>query len=111
MKPFKEVNFAHGYREALQASDENYRILEANDLEAETNNTLVGRYLDHPIADGISVYIIIKENKNSVRIRRSTGLGDDYSIPAWGFETTIPKKLALSFIHKREALNKLFNKK
>jgi hypothetical protein len=91
--------------------NENWKSLEDLDRQARENGQLVGRYIEHAFADGKAIYQIIKEHKNSVRIRCCTGLGDDWMLPAWGGESTISKDQALSFIDQREWLENMFSKK
>ena len=66
----------------------NFKKLQKQDKMAKKVGKLVGRYIDEPWADGNAFYVIVKENKTSVRIRVVTGIGDDWIIlqpPNWLF--------------------------
>lgn len=89
--------------------EENFKELKEQDEEAKDKNTLVGRFISEPFADGKATYVITKENKKSVRIHVATGFGDDWTIPYWGAETAINKNYALQKIRSQEALTALFN--
>lgn len=91
--------------------DKNWAAIKSGDEDAAAKGELVGRYISEPFADGNAVYQIIKENKKTVRIRVCTGIGDDWTIPYWGRETSIDKEYALTQIRRREGLRALFSKK
>ena len=80
----------------------NWKALEDVDKKAKENGKLVGRYIQHPFADGYAIYKIVKENTKTVKIRVVKGIGDDWVLPAWGKECDIHKDLALKFISQRE---------
>lgn len=94
-----------GYVEMMQ---ENFEAMEQKDDAARQAGKLVGRYIDHPYADGRAYYEIIREAAKTVRIRVVRGLGDDWVLPAWGEEATIEKRLAQDFIERREAFRRIF---
>jgi hypothetical protein len=85
--------------------------LERCDREAVGAGTLVGRYITHPIADGQAVYQIIRENKRTVRIQVCRGLGDDWTLPAWGEEATISRSTAEEFLRRKDGMRRLFRGK
>lgn len=91
--------------------EEAFKRLQEQDEQAQKDGKLVGRYIDHPFADGRAYYKITKENKSSVVIEVVRGIGDDWSIPAWGDKATIKKTLAQDFLRRRDALNILFSKR
>lgn len=79
---------------------------------SRSEGELVGRFISEPFADGKAYYKIVKENKNTVRIKVCRGLGDDnWVIPYWGEETSIKKDFALQKLRQRDALRKIFSKK
>ena len=92
----------------LDEHDDNFKKLQKQDEMAKEVNRLVGRYIDEPWADGKAFYVIVKENKKSVRIRVVTGIGDDWVIPYWGEETTIEKSYAIQRINYRDKMAELF---
>jgi len=104
---FKEVNWTNTDN-ALRTMDENTNKLVQMDKEAKTNGKLVGRYIEHPIADGLAYYLITKETKTKVHIESVGGLGDDWTIPAWGDKCTVPKKLVVAMLSARDKLATLF---
>lgn len=94
----------------IKTWNDNFKQLALEDAKAKDLGLLVGRYIDEPIADGKAIYKIIKENKKTVRIKVVTGIGDDWTIPCWGKETTIDKDYAIRKLHSRDAIAKLFQK-
>jgi hypothetical protein len=90
--------------------DANFKKLVAQDEKAKDEDKLVGRYIQEQIADGYAYYVIVRENKRTVRIRHATGLGDDWMIPYWGEEASIDKSYALQRIDWRDGLDALFSK-
>lgn len=108
MKELEIPTWDNGPGEYMKAVERNHQILEENDQEAKAKGTLVGRYIDHPYADGKAIYIIVRENKLSVKIEVCSGLGDDWVLPAWGGSATIPKETALQFVNSRDNMRKLF---
>jgi hypothetical protein len=93
----------------IKKHEANFQKILNSDIKAKAENTLVGRYISHPFADGSAYYRIIKEGKSTVKIKVCTGIGDDWVLPAWGEICTISKKLALEFIRYREGLDAIFN--
>ena len=91
------------------AMDENMKLMETRDAEAKARGEIVGRYINHPFADGYAYYEIVKENKQTVRIQVITDIGDDWVLPAWGKTTSIKKNDALHFLALRDAMAELFS--
>lgn len=89
---------------------ENERKLREQDAKAKAEGKLVGRFIQEPVADGYALYEIIRENKNTVRIRLIKGIGDDYQISYWGEEATIKKDFALANLGWRDNISKIFSK-
>ena len=87
----------------------NYNKMIQRDTQAQQRGELVGRFIDEPIADGYAYYEIVRENKNTVRIKHITGVGDDYMVHYWGSIATIDKDYALQSIKRREALANIFS--
>lgn len=85
---------------------DNHAAMQLQDQKAKEAGTLVGRYIEEGIADGAAYYVIIRENKKSVRVRRVTGVGDDWTVPYWGDEATIDKVFALQNIGWRDTCAK-----
>lgn len=98
-------------KDFLETIKKNEEQLYGIDREAKEKNQLVGRYIQEPYADGYAVYQVIRENKNTVRVRVCTGLGDDWVIPYWGEEYTINKEYAIQSIKSRDNIKRVFEGK
>jgi hypothetical protein len=66
--------------------------------QAVKDRLWVGRTVSEGVADGTALYVVIKENKKSVRIRHIKGIGDDYMSRHFGEECTLGKIEALDFM-------------
>ena len=106
----KKANYKN-VSEWTKSFDDNWNKLVAQDKEAKEKGEMLGRYITHPYADGCATYLITKINQKSVVIEVCVGLGDDWVLPAWGVKTSIPKKLAFSFLDRRDGLAELFGGK
>jgi hypothetical protein len=95
------------YKEILAQESKNRKELQENDNKAKSEGKAVGRYIQHPFADGYAVYKIIRENKKSYRLEVVTGIGDDWVLPAWGGAVTLPKTKVLEFLRQRDFWNEL----
>ena len=101
----QEVNWDTDTKTVMKAWDTNLKQLEKQDKEAKRSDSLVGRYITEPVADGHAYYQIIKENKATVKIRLCVGLGDDWQVHYWGVEANIDKDYALQSLENRDATN------
>jgi len=110
MFKLEEIDYTKPVDEWLKQIDKNWETLMRVDKQARDNGQLLGRYIDHPFADGKAVYVIVQDNKDSVRIQVCTGLGDGWVLPAWGHESIIPRETALKFTQGRDKLNELFGR-
>jgi hypothetical protein len=88
-----------------------FDALHARDQAQKARGEVVGRYITHPYADGHATYEITKVTARTARIRVVTGLGDDWVLPAWGAETSIPLKDAMRFLDQRDRMAELFGRK
>jgi hypothetical protein len=108
---FPKVSYSEGTPEDFISQwDANEAALEAQSEAAVAAGTLVGRYIREGVADGHATYVIVKENKTTVRIHHVTGLGDDYWIQYWGKEASIPKAYALQKLKDQDSLAELFGR-
>ena len=82
--------------------DDNWKALVKQDSDAKKSGRLVGRYISEGYADGSAYYVVVKENKSTVKIEVATGIGDDWVFPCWGEEFTITKDYALRNIKRRD---------
>lgn len=90
------------FNASAKAMEENFNEMLRQEKEAYDNGQLVGRLISVPQADGRAWYQIIRENKNSVRIRVCIGIGDDWISPIWGGEATLQKKDMHLHLKRRE---------
>ncbi len=104
------MKFQNEIKKILQEHEKKFQEVQKQDKLAKEEGNLVGRYIREPFADGFAFYEIIKEFKSKVKIRVITGVGDDWTIPYWGKETTIDKEYAAENIGRRDTLTKLFTK-
>ena len=102
IKVCTEENFCQTWLEVHEANEARIREIEE---KAISDGTLLYRFLYESVADGKAIYQIIKENKTTVRVRLCSmdGLYDDYIVPQWGAEATIPKSYAESGIRFQDA--------
>lgn len=89
--------------------DKNYERLRKHDAKQRDQGSMVGRFIQEHIADGYSFYLIVRENKRTVRIERIPYIsGDEWVVPYWGAEATIDKDYAQRMLNARDALDRLF---
>ena len=93
----------HSWEDINVILNENWDRLQTCDKRVKHAGNLVGRYIRESIADGYALYLIIRENKKTVRIRRITHVcPDEYRIPYWSDETTIGKSYAVKSLKARD---------
>ena len=88
--------------EYLKIDEENTNQLIEIDKKQKENGTMLYRYISVPYADGRAYYQITKVNKKTVRIRVCLGIGDEWILPYWGEETSIPISEAETFLKQRD---------
>jgi hypothetical protein len=81
--------------------------LNKQDADAKAKGTILGRYFSESVADGMAVYIIVKINKNTVRIKHFPHTPDCYKVSYWGDEATIDKTYAEKAVGFRDFWNNL----
>ena len=77
--------------------------LDDNDEKARRAGKLVGRYITQPVADSLAYYVIVRENKKTVRIRH-VAIGDGWMVDYWGQEAKVDKQFAIDDIAWRDKL-------
>jgi len=87
---------------SFKCMDENFKTLMRLDKAAKKANSFVGRVIRHPMGDGQAFYQVIKESKKACTIRVCVGIGDDWVLPAWGEQCTIPKETVYIFIGRKK---------
>jgi hypothetical protein len=82
--------------------DQNMALNEATikgwDDAAKKTRAWVGRTLEDGVADGAAIYVVVKENKKSVRIKVCQGIGDDWVSRHFGEECSLDKGQACTFM-------------
>lgn len=88
---------------------ENWEKLEAQDIKAREDGTLVGRYIREPVADGHATYVIVKEYENTVRIKYVPEVcPDEYRYSYWGNGGSIRKSYAEKSVSWRDNIRRVF---
>ena len=83
-----------------------FEQLEKQDIVLRDNGILKGRFIAEYYATGYAYYKIIRVNKKTVRIR-FINIGDGYSIPYWGYETSIDKDYVINSLAFRDKRDKI----
>lgn len=82
--------------------ESNYKTMLSQDALAKKNDVLVGRILAHPYADGYAYYQVVKVNRGRATIKSCLEIGDDWVLPAWGYEANIPADTVSNFFFYKE---------
>ena len=105
----KEIKFRAGdWKSHRRQMNDNYLQLMECSKKAKSLGSLVGRVVRHNYADGYAYYQVIKENKATVQIQVCTGIGDDWSIPAWGDKSTVNKAMIQDMLKHQDTLDEMF---
>jgi len=78
--------------------------LNRDDAAAKAKGTMVGRYIQHPHADGYAYYKIVGTTSRSAQIE-VIEIGDAWVLPAWGRKTNIPLAKARMMLNQRDTIN------
>ena len=89
---------AMDWKEQGEIHDRNETVIQGWEDTATKKRLWVGRTLTDHVGDGNAVYVVIKENAKSVRIKVCRGLGDDWVSRHFGEECTLGKIEALDFM-------------
>ena len=108
-RTFPEQDYSKGWEVADKQQKGYQAILDKQDADAKASGTLVGRMIREQIADGFAVYVILKENKTTVRVGVVSGIDDDWVIPNIGREGSLSKDYVINKLESEEALSKLFS--
>ena len=73
--------------------DLNHATIEGWNQAAKKAKRLVGRKICEGMGDGYGVYVVVKENRTTLRLQVCLGIGDDWT--PWGHEYSIDKAMAL----------------
>lgn len=107
----ESVNYGDGPEGAIATTERNWQRLQEIDQQQREKGELVGRYVTHPIADGQAVYQITSVNGAHATIKVCRGLGDDWTIPAWGEQATINRQTVEELVTRRDGMAALFAKR
>lgn len=112
-KPLKvctEENYIETY---VDVCETNEKHIEEIEKQAIANGGLLHRFLYEAVADGKAIYQITKVNKTTVRVKLCSidGLYDDYIVPQWGKEATVPISYVEHSIRCQDAWREAISKK
>ena len=93
---------------ASKKQRKNWDHLTRIDKAAKKKGEILYRYITHQVGDGQAVYQIVYLTQRTARIRHVRGIGDDWMLPAWGHECSIPLRLVRQFIERRDNLARIF---
>lgn len=98
--PVKTCTIEEYTKKWEECTRDNRAKIDEIEKKAIANGGLLHRFMYEPVADGKAVYQIIKVNKKTVRVRLCCidGCFNDYVVPQWGDEATIPIDYAQSVI-------------
>lgn len=88
--------------------DRQWEALKAKDQEAKGADTLVGRYISEPSADGHAVYDIVAVGEDTVDIE-VIDIDDAWVIPYWGRKATIGREYVQAHVENRDRIKELFS--
>jgi len=109
----KEHDYAYVDTESLvDRMERAYNEMIAADAEAKVEDTIIGRYLEEPAADGKAYYrVIAVDGKNNTLQLEHLDIYDGWSIPMYeGMIDCFPMTYALKNIEAREFLSGMFEK-
>lgn len=78
--------------------DLNQATIQGWEDAAKSTRAWVGRTLTDGVGDGNAVYVVVKENKKSVRVKVCRGIGDDWVSRHFGEESSVDKVTACGFM-------------
>lgn len=84
-------------------------VLDRDDAAAKAKGILVGRYIQHSVADSYATYKITAVRGNSATIE-VVDIGDGYRVAAWGNKARISVNKAREFLNRRDGLAALFSR-
>jgi hypothetical protein len=96
-KKFKGKDGNGDWELMAEAYDRNHAVIRGWDDTAKKTRAWVGRTLQDGVGDGYAVYVVVKENKKTVRVKVCRGLGDDWVSRHFGEESSVDKVQASNF--------------
>lgn len=82
------------------------------DKEAQEKNTLLHRYFQVPVADGMAYYQVTRVTSRTATVKRCEGIcPDEYADGMLGDGCTLPIAMIKQQVKVVETLNKLFGTK
>lgn len=104
-KSFDE--FGRGWDGIKAKSDAQNKLMDELRQLAKTNNTLLGRIIKFPYADGYAMYVVTKVNKKTVRIDWIDYM-DGWVDQRCGEQAMLDMDYAKQVIEGEDALRKIF---
>ena len=106
------VNYTD-YREVEDAQKQNLARIEEIEKAAIARGGLLHRFIYESVADGKSIYQIIKVNKKTVQVHLCPvdGLYSDYVVPYWGMRATIPIEYAEKSIRAQDTWRRIMEER
>lgn len=102
------TNINKEIKDYIERVEANSQLITEIDSKVKEKGELLHRFIYEPYADGNAVYQIIRVNKKTARIKVCKEIGDDWVVPYWGEESTIPLHYAEMSVARRDTLDKLF---
>jgi hypothetical protein len=98
--------------QTIKNSELNLAHLKSIDkTQAEKGESLLYRYFNRPIADGLAWYQVTKVTAKTATVTLCDGIClDDYQDMLLGEENTLPRNMIENLVSSRIALEKLFSK-
>lgn len=96
-KKFKGKDGHIDFDKISEVYDRNHAVIRGWDDAAKKTKKWIGRTLTECVGEGRAIYVVVKENKKTVKIKVCRGLGDDWVSRHFGEECSISKTQACGF--------------
>lgn len=94
----------------IKENNEKLSAMVKTDKKAKKNKTLIGRYINEPVADGYGYYVVTKVTRQRC-VLEHLQIGDAWTISfVEMLDGIVPKKYVKKNIQAREAMENLFKK-
>lgn len=94
----------------IKEDNRKFKDMTDADQEAKKNNTLIGRYIVEPVADGRGYYVVTSMTRNRCALTHIS-IGDAWTISfVEMLDGIVPKKYVKKNIQAREAMENIFKK-
>lgn len=107
------IEFSSEWDEENQCMKDEYSLYVAKEYRKAQENSekatgLVGKMFSVGVADGSAHYVVVKENKKSVKIEWRGFCPDRWTDAMMGWGGTFPKDRIAQLVHRQEGLAALF---